>query len=371
MKPTRTVFLSFTLNTAAVADYFRALADELVKLGYQVVIITDGRRAQKVSEDTNPAIYTWPSKRPTRLADARFLSRLIRRYRPVMTFSNFGAGNLNLLVSWLMKVPLRFVTYLTMADPILLRKRTLVDQLQFVRKRIIYRLPTMIFPNAHAMKLELMKIYRVPCERIKTFHIGLAARTELIQKELKTSPDLVCAGALTQGKGHDVLIRALESVYKENPNVHLTIYGEGPERSALESLLHSLGLGDVVKLPGQASHEEVMQGIAASYALIHPSRYDAFPVAVIEALSVGTPIIASMVGGIPEIFREGIDGFTVPVGDSVVLAERITRLCSDTQLRHEMSQNCQAHFIENFELTDAVHKQASWFDTMVKSEMIR
>jgi len=84
MSFTKTIFINFTLNTSAVADYYRALANEFVQRGYKVVIITDGKRTHKVSENTNPAIFTWPSKRPTRLADARFLFKLIKRYLQIL-----------------------------------------------------------------------------------------------------------------------------------------------------------------------------------------------------------------------------------------------------------------------------------------------
>ena len=364
MKPTKTIFLAFTLNKAAIADYYAALADELVGRGFQVVIITDGKRTQKISENTNPTVYTWPSKRPTRLADARFLCKLIRRFRPVISFSNFGADNINLIVSWLLSVPLRFVTYHTMLDPQITRKpKSPSVQLQFLRKRLVYQLATMILPVAEAMKSDLVKIYRVAPEKIKVFHNAIAAHPELVQKELKALPDLLSAGGLSKGKGHDVLINAISIVHQANPDVRLTIYGEGKERANLEALIQTLGLNEVVRLPGNISHESVIRAMAESYALIHPSRFEAFGYSIIEAFSVGTPVIASAVGGIPEIIREGVDGFLVPPDDPALIADRISHLCSNTQLRHEMSQNCQARFTEAFEVNRAVQKQADWFES--------
>jgi len=360
-QPTKTIFLAFTLNTASIADYYRTLADELVERGYHVVIITDGKRTQLISEDTNPAIYTWPSKRPTRLADARFFSKLIQRYRPVLSFSNFGADNINLIVSALLGVPLRFVTYHTMLDPEITKKPiALTIQWQLLRKQLIYHLASMVLPVADAMETELVECYHMPPARIEVFHNALAAHPELFQREAKTQPTLVCAGALTRGKGHDVLINAMAIVVKSQPGAKLTIYGEGRERPNLEKLVQELGLTEVVKLPGKVSHEAVMQAMADSYVLIHPSRFEAFGYSVIEAFSVGTPAIASAVGGLPEIIREGLDGYLVNPDDPALLAERINQICSDYQLRQVMSQNCLAHFEEAFEVTQAVRKQADW-----------
>lgn len=366
MSFTKTIFINFTLNTSAVADYYRALANEFVHRGYKVVIITDGKRTHKVSENTNPAIFTWPSKRPTRLADARFLVKLIKRFRPVLIFSNFGADNISIFVSWLMKVPLRFVTYHTMLDPEVVKKPNQAAIIfQFFRKRIIFRLTTMVLPVAAALKQELSEVYRVPDERIRVFHNAIGAQPELVDNETSYPPHLISAGGLSRGKGHDVLINAMAAVIKKHPDVKLSIYGEGPERAALESLIHKLQLEQNVELPGKISHEAVLNALSQAYALIHPSRFEAFGYSVLEAISVGTPVIASAVGGIPEIIREGKDGFLVPVDEPVILAERICYLLNNNEVRNSMSRNCYRRFEETFELNHAVQKQVDWFESEI------
>jgi len=363
MSFTKTIFINFTLNTSAVADYYRALANEFVQRGYKVVIITDGKRTHKVSENTNPAIFTWPSKRPTRLADARFLFKLIKRFHPILIFTNFGADNISIFVSWFMRVPLRFVTYHTMLDPEIDKKpNQAAIFFQFLRKRIVFRLTTMVLPVAAALKQELSEVYRVPDERIKVFHNALAAHPELIGNESRSPVLLISAGGLSLGKGHDVLIKAMATVTKEHPDVKLSIYGEGPERSLLESLIRELQLAQNVELPGNVSHDAVLNAMSQAYALIHPSRFEAFGYSVLEAISVGTPVIASAVGGIPEIIREGKDGFLVPVDEPVVLAERICYLLNNNEVRNSMSRNCYSRFEEAFELNNAVQNQADWFE---------
>jgi len=367
MSFTKTIFITFTLNTSAVADYYRALANEFVHRGYKVVIITDGKRTHKVSENTNPTIFTWPSIRPTRLADASFLFQLIKRFRPIMMFSVFGAGNVSIIVSWLLGVPLRFVTYRTMLDPEIDNDyNKVVLFFQFLRKRLVYRMATFVLPNAEAMKHELLNVFDVPDHRIRVFHNALIARPELVNRETKYPPHLISAGNLFQGKGHDVLIEAMVMVTKEHPDVKLIVYGEGRERANLEGLVHKFHLESNVELPGKVSHEAILTAISEAYALIHPSRFEALPNAVVEAISVGTPVIASAVGGIPEIIREGKDGFLVSVDDPVVLAERIELLLSDVELRNFLSQNCQARFEEAFELNISIQKQTDWFENKIR-----
>lgn len=366
MSYNKTIFIAFTLNTSAIADYYRALANAFVERGYQVVIITDGQRTHKASEDTNPAIHTWPSKRPTKLTDARFLMNLIKRYKPVLVFSNFGADNISMIVSWLLRVPLRFVTYHTMLDPENERKPNKVEIfLQILRKRFVFRLVTMVLPVADALKSELSTVFCVPEERMQVFYNALAARPDLFKKELKSTTQLISAGGLCLGKGHDILINAMATVTKEYPQVKLTIYGEGRERPKLEGMIDKLKLQHNVELTGLVSHETVMKAISNAYALIHPSRYEAFPYSVLEALSVGTPIVASAVGGIPEIIRDGTDGFLVPPGDPFILAERICLLLSSTKLRNSMGQSCHTRFEETFELNLAIQNQVNWFEQKI------
>ena len=255
--------------------------------------------------------------------------------------SNFGADNISIFVSWLMKVPLRFVTYHTMLDPEIDKKPNQAEIFfQVLRKRIVFRLTTMVLPVAAALKRELSEVYRVPYERIKVFHNALAAHPELVDNETSSPAHLISAGGLSRCKGHDVLIKAMATVIKEHPEVKLSIYGEGPERAALESLIHKLQLEQNVELPGKISHEAVLNALSQAYALIHPSRFEAFGYSVLEAISVGTPVIASAVGGIPEIIREGKDGFLVPVDEPVILAERICYLLNNNEVRNSMSRNC-------------------------------
>jgi len=366
MSYNKTIFIAFTLNTSAIADYYRALTNAFVERGYQVVIITDGQRTHKASEDTNPAIHTWPSKRPTKLTDARFLMNLIKRYKPVLVFSNFGADNISMIVSWLLRVPLRFVTYHTMLDPENERKPNKVEIfLQILRKRFVFRLITMVLPVADALKSELSTVFCVPEERMQVFYNTLAARPDLFKKELKSTTQLISAGGLCLGKGHDILINAMATVTKEYPQVKLTIYGEGRERPKLEGMIDKLKLQHNMELTGLVSHETVMKAISNAYALIHPSRYEAFPYSVLEALSVGTPIVASAVGGIPEIIRDGTDGFLVPPGDPFILAERICLLLSSTKLRNSMGQSCHTRFEETFELNLAIQNQVNWFEQKI------
>ena len=99
-----------------------------------------------------------------------------------------------------------------------------------------------------------------------------------------------------------------------------------PDRAQLERQSAELGLDGRVRFLGGRSREDVLRILAASDAAVLSSRWENFPHLVVEALAVGTPVIATSVGGVPEVVRDGENGLLVPAGDPDALAAAIRRL---------------------------------------------
>ena len=113
-------------------------------------------------------------------------------------------------------------------------------------------------------------------------------------------------GFLHKIKGHSILIKAFDAVSKENSNVELNIIGDGPERKNLHDLVKKFNLDDRVKLAGSVPHSEIPKWINLSNFLVLPSLNEGMPTVMLEALGCGKPVIATKVGGIPEIINEKI-----------------------------------------------------------------
>lgn len=140
---------------------------------------------------------------------------------------------------------------------------------------------------------------------------------------IPTSPRLVCVGRLTQDKGQLLLLEAVRQLDDEGLRTELTLVGDGPLRSTLVANLTRLGLADRVKITGWASGAGVREHVLAARALVLPSFAENLPLAIIEALALGRPVISSAIAGIPELIEPGISGWLVTPGSVETLTSAL------------------------------------------------
>jgi GalNAc-alpha-(1->4)-GalNAc-alpha-(1->3)-diNAcBac-PP-undecaprenol alpha-1,4-N-acetyl-D-galactosaminyltransferase len=146
-------------------------------------------------------------------------------------------------------------------------------------------------------------------------------------------------GRLAQQKRHDTLIQAFARLYPIYPHLRLTIYGEGPRRKNLQSLINSLNLQERVSLLGVT--QEIHQKLVEADLFVFPSLYEGFPNALVEAMSLGLPVIASNCSGNIDIVRDGIDGRLFPVGDVLKLAALMEELICDPNTRKRLGEEAK------------------------------
>jgi glycosyltransferase involved in cell wall biosynthesis len=140
-------------------------------------------------------------------------------------------------------------------------------------------------------------------------------------------PRLLCVGRLIPIKGHLVLFRALALARAAVPDVTLDIAGRGSLEPALKSYAHELGLSDAVRFLGFVS--PVRRAMEASAIVVVPSLGEGFGMVALEAMERARPVIASAVGGLPEIVADGETGLVVPPADAGALADAIVALAGD------------------------------------------
>lgn len=159
---------------------------------------------------------------------------------------------------------------------------------------------------------------------------------------------LCAVGFLHQKKGFDVLINAFAIVLKNHPHLRLMIAGDGPEKDNLSSLITQLGLQNNVVLLGAQTRSEVRRLMQESQAFVLSSHIETFGVVVIEALSQGTPVVATLCGG-PESILTEQDGLFVPVNDKNALAQGMLDLLANRdKFDHEsIKTRCIATYSES------------------------
>lgn len=167
----------------------------------------------------------------------------------------------------------------------------------------------------------------------------------------ETQPHLVvAAGRLGPEKGFDMLLQAMVVARKRHPQARLHIYGDGPERTALQGQISELGLDNVVSLKGLYDNVATALGGAAVFVL--SSRYEGFPNVLLEAMRVGTPPVAFACDyGPAEIVKHDESGRLVCPGDVGGLAIEIIRLLDDGSVRERLRSGAR-HRAERFDLKE-------------------
>jgi glycosyltransferase involved in cell wall biosynthesis len=137
-------------------------------------------------------------------------------------------------------------------------------------------------------------------------------------------PVILAAGRLSSEKGLRVLIEAAPQIMNAVPDARFVICGEGAERGVLEHAIQSLGLADRVRLVGFRDDLDTLIPFASVVAL--PSFTEGLPNIALEAGAASVPVVATAVGGNPEVVRDGVTGFLVPPGNPTALAGRLVEL---------------------------------------------
>jgi glycosyltransferase involved in cell wall biosynthesis len=153
-------------------------------------------------------------------------------------------------------------------------------------------------------------------------------------------------GHLTPAKGIDVLLRAAAEVSASSPPSTCVVVGKGPDRSRLVDLSREVGSDCVLFLGQRMDARSVIAGLDV---FVLPSRLDAMPLVLLEAMALGRPIVAAAVGGVPEIITDEVTGLLVPPDDPSALAAAIQRLLADAPLARRLGEAARADVETRFD----------------------
>jgi glycosyltransferase involved in cell wall biosynthesis len=163
-------------------------------------------------------------------------------------------------------------------------------------------------------------------------------------------------------KGHRYLIEAMPAILETSPDAWLAIVGEGSESDALRAQTASLGRRVARRIVFSGRREDIASLTADLTVAVLPSLREAQGISLLEAMARRIPVVASAVGGIPEVVTDGVDGLLVSPADPAALATAITRLLVDARLRTRMGEAGYRTVAERFSIDAQVRRIEAVYD---------
>jgi glycosyltransferase involved in cell wall biosynthesis len=207
---------------------------------------------------------------------------------------------------------------------------------------------------------EVESLIGLPAGSVRTVHNGVPDVAVDSMPRPRPGAIVGAAGRLEHQKGFDVLLRALRDV----DDVTLVLIGDGSEREQLRSLARSLGLDDRIVWLGWSA--DVRSYLPAFDVFVLPSRFEGFPLVVLEALLAETAVVATDVGSIPEAVRDEETGLLVPRDDSAALAAAMRRLLADADLRRSLGGRGRRLVLDRFTAQHMARSFQGIYDELVR-----
>lgn len=294
-----------------------------------VMVCPKGSAIAEAAEAHVDTLYTVPMSGDLDLAFVPRLRRLVRAERPdvIHLHSRRGGDVLGALA------------VRPLGIPIVMSRR--VDNPESRRVvRLKYRLYDRVITISQGIRRVLLD-EGLPPEKVVCVHS--AVDTELYRPGGdhawfrrtfgldETNIAIGMAAQMIERKGHRDLFAALAPVVERHPNVRVLLFGQGPLRTVLERDVRNRSLADVVSFEG--FRRDLPHVLPSLDLLAHPAHMEGLGVALLQAAACGVPIVAGRAGGIPEIVRDGENGYLVEPGDVRALSRALSQLCADAAVR--------------------------------------
>jgi glycosyltransferase involved in cell wall biosynthesis len=259
------------------------------------------------------------------------LWKMIKRYRPDVIQSFLFFDNIvGRILGKLAHVKV-IISGQRNVEPYRSRIRNFLD-------KITLPLSDYVISNSEAGKRILIHREHVIEGNIAVIYNGIAVpNIQKSERKNNTKKIVGFVGHITEQKGVKTLLKAAQIVKKELPNVEFVLVGDGPEKKHLEKLAKTLGIEDTAHFIGHLEHP--VEEMKKFDVLVIPSLWEGVPNVILEAMSCKVPVVASKVGGVPELVDDGRTGFLVPPKDEGALAATLkTVLQLSKQDREELGK---------------------------------
>lgn len=189
--------------------------------------------------------------------------------------------------------------------------------------------------------------YHFGCDSIVVHNLvnPLFFQQGIVSKKSSDIIQFVTTGSLVYRKGFDLLIKAVSLINHKNKSVKFRIIGDGEERNKLQKQINDSKLNNIVIIEGLKTKDEIIRILSECDCFILPSRSENFSVAILEALAMGLPVIATDCGGVKECIN-GNNGLLVPVDDEIALSKAITTMINNISSYNKeiIIEDCKSKF---------------------------
>lgn len=240
----------------------------------------------------------------------------------------------------------------------------------FIVDRAIARLVDRYIAVSEANARYLIEQKRIPARKISVIQNGCSiervdpskAHPEGIRESLGFSKDdlvLIAMARLEPQKGHRILLQALQLLHVQFPNIRLICLGSGALEEELKTTTQQLGLEAIVRFVGFQSN--VADWLAAADIGVLPSFYEGLPLAAVETLAAGLPMVATAVDGTPEVVVDGESGLLVQAGNPAAMASAISTLARQPELRRKFALAGRERVLKQFTIEQQVEKTSNLY----------
>jgi glycosyltransferase involved in cell wall biosynthesis len=216
---------------------------------------------------------------------------------------------------------------------------------------------------------KMIEIEGIPAERIRFIANGITPEAPTPGRDLRaelgldSEPVIGAVGALRAQKAYDVLIRAVADLRAGYPGLRVLIVGDGSEEARLRASIAELGLQETVLLLGRRL--DVADVLAALDVAVCSSRFEGSPLAVMEYMEAGLPIVATRVGGVPDLIDDGVHGLLVEPENPAALAGAIRSLLEDRERASAMGARARERRRSEFDLDVMVHNFEALYEELL------